>query len=92
MDLGKVLAEMRANGVSEAQYEERDGCITLKVAFGNEPLALKSRDGEIVSLDVGMSVLERDPLGEEDDTTRPEGPADVAADANFKKPVNDAAG
>jgi hypothetical protein len=93
MDLAKALADMRANGVSEAQYEEKpDGSVTLKVAFGAVP-ALADRSGKAVNLDEGMGPLEVDPLGEEDEGNRPEGPADVAHAANFPpKPVVDAAG
>ncbi len=85
MDLAKVLADMRANGVTEAQYEEKEGCVTLKVAFGAAPL-LVGKDGATVDLNAGMGPLEKDPLGEDDDAPRPEGSPDVAADANFVKP------
>ncbi len=70
MDLAKVLAELRAAGVTEAEVWDvcgsDKGIEHVRVTFGTArvgaPAGFVDEAGAPVNLDEGMGVLEKDPL------------------------------
>ena len=91
MDLPKVLAELRAAGVTRARYSEKGkngaGESSIEVEFGPQapqvrPAGLVTADGKPLDLDAGMNSLHRDPLGEEDEERAA---PDKVLERNFRK-------
>jgi len=70
MDLPKVLADLRAAGVTRARYTENGaGESSIEVDFGPPvaPAGLVDAAGKPIDLDEGMGPLQKDPLGEDDE-------------------------